>query len=361
MVRWPLTVVLLALAGCGAGEGASSLLVARPEPTQRVLTTDMLAPRIGCTHIARLLNDQNAPLSEVLRRQADCPPDGTPGWLVVRDEAAFENYQAIGLGIRGVRAPAQPAPVARVADPGPANPPSAEPSLPLAVPASTAATPAAETRPAPVTGPATVTLRRPEPVPAAPAVAEAPPMAPQAPPAVLTTPRLPVNQTIAPSGTVSVQLGAVPSEAAARTEQDRLNHLLRDLLNGRIEILRPARESQSTMLRLRLGNFRDADAAQRFCDVVRERQVPCSVIGGTIRIQLGTLPTEEAAHSEASRLARRYGDLLGTVRLQVQRIQRDDAEPIFRLIAGPFTSPAAASALCDQMRERRVPCRLIRG
>jgi hypothetical protein len=97
-------------AACGTGEGLRGLLTrqapATPPIVSTVVSTEDMAPRIGCTHIARLLGDQNASLTEVLRRSANCPPEGTPGWIVVRGEPAFRNYEDIGRGVRGPPRPA---------------------------------------------------------------------------------------------------------------------------------------------------------------------------------------------------------------------------------------------------------------
>lgn len=258
--------------------------------------------------------------------------------------------------------------------PAPAVDPRPATSLPAAPPIPVAGL-ADEIRPAPIPDPAAE-------VPASPA-------APQAA----------LNDAPANTAPLYVQLGALASEDVARIEMERLNRRLRDLLAGRrIEILRLEPESPSAMLRLRAGRFGDANAARSFCEAVRERRVPCIVIGGpaaaaspeqiapptpaasaatvqpapapltppalsggAIRVQLGALPSEEAARTEGVRLARRHNDLLLALRLQVQRREREGAAPIFLLRAGPFPSMEAAHALCDQMRERRVPCVVIRG
>ena len=279
-------------------------------------------------------------------------------------------------------APAESGPIARDTDPTPGAP-AVEPPVPAPVLAG----------PIPL---ATVT-----PPPTLLAAAPAGSAAPGALAAALTpsaTAGRPADAPPAP-GAVYVQLGMLSSEAVARTELDRLNRRLRDLLSGlRIEILRPEPDSPSAMLRLRAGRFDDADAARSFCEAVRERRISCRVIGGssaaqqvatiapvpppgpsatpepapaapaapaalgtTFRVQLGALPTEEAARSEGDRLARRHDDLLSALSLQILRIERQGAAPMFVLRAGPLPSPERARALCDRMRERRIPCAVIRG
>lgn len=93
------------LAGCGPGEGLDIITGGSTQPRQPIVSTESLAPRVGCAHVARLLNDRAASVSEVVRRRADCPPDGTPGWISVNDEQAFRNYEDIGYSVRGLQRP----------------------------------------------------------------------------------------------------------------------------------------------------------------------------------------------------------------------------------------------------------------
>lgn len=87
---------------------------------------------------------------------------------------------------------------------------------------------------------------------------------------------------------------------------------------------------------------------------------PAPVANGAVRVQLGALTSEEAARGEWDRLARRHADLLGAFRPQVLRFERDGQAPLFRLRTGGFADVAAAQAFCEQARERRVPCAVIR-
>jgi hypothetical protein len=103
------------------------------------------------------------------------------------------------------------------------------------------------------------------PVVAAP---EAPAAAPPARPAPAT-------------GRVQIQLGALPSEELARTEWERLQRRMPELLSDRRpQIQRLEREGQSPMFRLRTGGFADSDTARGFCEQVRGRGGVCAVVGG---------------------------------------------------------------------------------
>jgi hypothetical protein len=102
----------------------------------------------------------------------------------------------------------------------------------------------------------------PAPQPAAPQVAAAPP-------------------TSAGAGTVMVQLGALPTEDAARTEWARLSRLLPDQFRGRSPVvIRFDRANADPVWRLRTGGFADAGAARSFCEAVRLRGGACAVVGG---------------------------------------------------------------------------------
>lgn len=140
------------------------------------------------------------------------------------------------------------------------------------------------------------------PPPAAPAQPTAPQAAPRsapqaaapaqpAPPATtsaLTAPSLPAPvpataERFAPvaNGRAQVQLGALPSEAAARGEWERLQRRVPEFLGNRRVTLAPFdREGQTTMYRIRTGGFADAATARAFCEEMKARSIPCMVIGG---------------------------------------------------------------------------------
>ena len=137
----------------------------------------------------------------------------------------------------------------------------------------------------------------PSPAPAQPAASAAPRGAPQAaapatpaPPATnsaLNAPSLPAPVPSAerfapvPNGRAQVQLGALPSEAAARGEWDRLQKRVPEFLGNRRVSLAPFdREGQTTLYRIRTGGFADAATARAFCEEMKTKSIPCMVIGG---------------------------------------------------------------------------------
>lgn len=121
------------------------------------------------------------------------------------------------------------------------------------------------------------------PPPAAPTVEVAPEPAPVAAPAPAPVPTpasivAPAARQIDPR--IQVQLGALASEDAARTEWDRLSRRMPELLSDRRpQIMRFDRDGGPTMWRLRTSGFPDGDAAREFCNQVRARGGVCAVIG----------------------------------------------------------------------------------
>jgi cell division septation protein DedD len=116
--------------------------------------------------------------------------------------------------------------------------------------------------------------------PSAPAVAVAPPPA-EAPPAPQPVVQPQPQPRQVANGRVQIQLGALPSEELARTEWERLQRRMPELLSERRpQIMRLDREGQSPMFRIRTGGFASGDTAREFCDQVKGRGGVCAVIGG---------------------------------------------------------------------------------
>ncbi len=129
--------------------------------------------------------------------------------------------------------------------PPPAPPVAAAPAVPAPVPVA-AAVPAAA--PAPV-----------KPVAAKPAAA-------------------PEKRPAAPvANGASVQLAAVSSEEAAKSEWQRLSKRLPDLLGQRRPAISKTEHGGRTLWRVRAGGFADIPQATSFCEKVRAKGVGCSV------------------------------------------------------------------------------------
>ena len=135
------------------------------------------------------------------------------------------------------------------------------------------------TAPAPTPTPALVPAPEPQ-APAASAPAPAPAAAapsasplPDTPaPAARTTPR----PAPAAGGTM-VQIAALDSEAAAKTEWQRLAKRMPDVLGGRDPVMQRAERDGKSVWRVRLGGFADTAEATAFCGRVRAKGGACSL------------------------------------------------------------------------------------
>jgi cell division septation protein DedD len=138
------------------------------------------------------------------------------------------------------------------------------------------------------------------PEPAMPAPGQAAEMAPPAPPPAVAAPATPLPPVAAPAavapvpappvaaprlapvagGKAMIQLGALPSEEAARGEWERLAKRVPELAGFQPRISRVEREGQATIYRLRVGGLADAAAAKTLCEAVRGGGGACLAIGG---------------------------------------------------------------------------------
>jgi hypothetical protein len=221
-------------------------------------------------------SSRNAPLIEADARPIKVRPDN-PGGLRVpnQDELIFDRNRGARTAAPGALAPEAEKPrvdqlrqqlAERAAQEAARGAPPA-----AATPAPAAAPPAAARNAPPAAAPATPTT------PAPPATTSA-----------LTAPSLPAPvpataDRFAPvaNGRAQVQLGALPSEGAARGEWERLQRRVPEFLGNRRVNLAPLdREGQTTMYRIRTGGFADAATARAFCEEMKTRSIPCMVIGG---------------------------------------------------------------------------------
>lgn len=88
---------------------------------------------------------------------------------------------------------------------------------------------------------------------------------------------------------------------------------------------------------------------------------PASPNTGRVQVQIGALPSEEAARTEWERLARRAPELLGDRRPQVVRFEREGQPTLFRLRTGMFPDAEAARDFCEKLRAKGGNCSVVRG
>jgi cell division septation protein DedD len=149
----------------------------------------------------------------------------------------------------GQLAPAPEAPAPQALRTPPASPP------PLAAPAPT---------PAPVAAP-----------PPVPAAVQAKPVV-AAKPAEPPAEKRPAAAPSSGNGAL-VQLAAVKSEDAAKSEWERLSKRLPDLLGSRHPAFSKTEHDGRTLWRVRTGGFADIPQATSFCQKVRAKGAACSV------------------------------------------------------------------------------------
>jgi hypothetical protein len=206
---------------------------------------------------------------------------GAAGWW------GFQHYARGGGAVPLVEADPRPFKV-RPDDPGGLRVPN-QGELIMERPAQRAQTAAQAGRPAAVApeaeapnlGGLRAAIAPPVPAPvAAPVAAPAPPGASAAPaPAAAPAAEAPRSWT---GGRVQVQLGALASEEAARSEWERLARRAPELFHGRApQILRFDRaEGQAPLFRLRAGGLPDQEAAALFCERIRALGGACVPIRG---------------------------------------------------------------------------------
>ncbi len=79
------------------------------------------------------------------------------------------------------------------------------------------------------------------------------------------------------------------------------------------------------------------------------------------RIQIAAMRSSEAAHGGWQRLQAQHKDLLGKLKLTVQRVDLGPEKGVFyRVQAGPLADRAAARDLCTKLSLRRVGCLIVR-
>jgi hypothetical protein len=140
----------------------------------------------------------------------------------------------------------------------------------------------------PTEAPAPQAMLAPPPAPAPPAVVAAPPTAPVAATSAPTTakPAAPAekravastaDRAAPPTKSALVQLAAVTSEDAARSEWQRLEKRMPDLFAHRQPAFSKTERSGHALWRVRTGGFSDVAQATAFCERVRAKGAGCSI------------------------------------------------------------------------------------
>ncbi|UWQ17138.1 SPOR domain-containing protein [Jannaschia sp. M317] len=157
-------------------------------------------------------------------------------------------------------------------------------NAPVITPEATPSEPQIAAAPARPTGPGVARSVRPSQRPAglraaaAPARVIAPTDAPEQAPTQQVARAggtLDVDPASVAPGTRVVQLGAYDSEAAARSEWERLNGRFRDYMDGKQRLVQKARSGGRDFWRLRVVGFDDGSDARRFCSALLAKDAAC--------------------------------------------------------------------------------------
>jgi cell division septation protein DedD len=81
---------------------------------------------------------------------------------------------------------------------------------------------------------------------------------------------------------------------------------------------------------------------------------------GGIRLQFGSVRSEDAARQEWDRIKRKNADLVGTLMATPIRADLGDKGIYYRIQTGPVTDPAAAERICSELKQRSIGCIIVR-
>lgn len=82
--------------------------------------------------------------------------------------------------------------------------------------------------------------------------------------------------------------------------------------------------------------------------------------GGGYRVQIAALRSEDAAKKAWQDIARRHADLFGKLDSRVVRADLGPKGVYWRLQAGPVDDAAAAEALCNRAKQRKLGCIVVK-
>ena len=82
--------------------------------------------------------------------------------------------------------------------------------------------------------------------------------------------------------------------------------------------------------------------------------------GGTYRVQIGALRSEEDAQKMIAQAKRNGGELLARFTIEVKRADLGEKGVYYRVQVGPLADASAASSLCDRLKDRKVGCMVVR-
>jgi hypothetical protein len=103
-----------------------------------------------------------------------------------------------------------------------------------------------------------------------------------------------------------------------------------------------------------------AQAAQPEPTATQEAAVTPTVPAGTTRVQLAAGKSEDAVRKQWADLQKAHPDLLGSLTLNIQRVDKGAAGIFYRLQAGPLADKAAAKKLCASLKQAHQDCLVVK-
>jgi cell division septation protein DedD len=82
--------------------------------------------------------------------------------------------------------------------------------------------------------------------------------------------------------------------------------------------------------------------------------------GGKWKIQLASVKSEQAARQEWGRMQKTHPDMLGDMKLTVQRADLKDKGVFFRIQAGPLPDRTTAEDVCAELKAAKQPCLVVK-
>jgi cell division septation protein DedD len=82
--------------------------------------------------------------------------------------------------------------------------------------------------------------------------------------------------------------------------------------------------------------------------------------GGKWKIQLASVKSEQAARQEWGRMQKTHPDMLGDMKLTVQRADLKDKGVYFRIQAGPLPDRTTAEDVCAELKAAKQPCLVVK-
>ena len=103
-----------------------------------------------------------------------------------------------------------------------------------------------------------------------------------------------------------------------------------------------------------------AQATQSEPTVTQEAAVTPSAPAGNIRVQLAAGKSEASVQKEWAALQKAHPDLLGSLSLTIEKVDKGAAGVFYRLQAGPLADKAAAKKLCASLKQAHQDCIVVR-